>query len=127
MLLTLLSLFWIVLIPFTSQLMGEYASEAQLAVVLYIVNMTMVVVAAILMQRHVLKAGLGKPEYNWDTELSLKSSFFTAGYFIVTMPLSLVMGSWVFVLWFGLRWDPFQLRRNRIYKERKRAESTPAA
>ena len=28
MLLTLLSLFWIVLIPFTSQLMGEYASEA---------------------------------------------------------------------------------------------------
>jgi len=126
MLLTLLSLFWIVLIPFTSQLMGEYASEAPVAIVLYIANMLMVVVAAILMQRHVLTAGLGKPEYNWDTELSLKSSFFTAGYFIVTMPLALVMGSWVFVLWFGLRWDPFQVRRNRIYKERKRAQSAPA-
>ncbi|MGK2931368.1 MAG: TMEM175 family protein [Solirubrobacterales bacterium] len=126
MLLTLFSLFWIVLIPFTSQLMGEYASEAPMATVLYITNMLMVVVAAIFMQRHVLKAGLGKPEYNWDTELSLKSSFFTAGYFIVTMPLALVLGSWVFVLWFGLRWDPFQLRRNRIYKERKEAESPPS-
>ena len=126
MLLTLLSLFWIVLIPFTSQLMGEYATEAPIALVIYISNMLMVVGVMALMQRHVLKAGLGKSEYDWDTELSLKSSIFTGAVFILTMPLALLIGSWVFVLWFGLRWDPYQLRRNAIYRDPERPGSPPA-
>ncbi|MGK2955956.1 MAG: TMEM175 family protein [Solirubrobacterales bacterium] len=126
MLLTLLSLFWIVLIPFTSQLMGEYADQAKVATLIYIINMLMVVVAAALMQRHVLKAGLGKPEYAWDTELSLKSTIFTAAVFVVTMPVAFLVGSWVFLLWFGLRWDPYQRQRSSINKRLKQPDSTPA-
>lgn len=127
MLLTLLSLFWIVLIPFTSQLMGEYASEAPLAILFYIFNMLMVVVASALMQRHVLNAHLGKPEYIWDTELSLKSTVFTGVAFLLTMPLALLLNSWVFLLWFGLRFDPFQRRRDAIYAAKRRPGKTPAA
>ena len=126
MLLTLFSLFWVVLIPFTSQLMGEYASEAKLSVVLYAVNMLLTVIAAGLMQRHVLKAGLGKPEYRWDTELTLRSSIFTGAVFILTIPVAYFFGAITFLLWLGLRWDPYQRKRNEIYEERKRKASVPA-
>jgi uncharacterized membrane protein len=126
MLLTLFSLFWVVLIPFTSQLMGEYASEAKLSVVLYAVNMLLTVIAAALMQRHVLKANLGKPEYRWDTELTLKSSMFTGAVFILTIPVAYVFGAVTFLLWFCLRWDPYQRRRNEAYKSGRRPGSRPA-
>ena len=120
MLLTLFSLFWVVLIPFTSQLMGEYASQAKLAVVIYVVNMLLTVVAAGLMQRHVLKANLGKPEYRWDTELTLRSSVFTGAVFVLTIPVAYLFGPITFLLWFGLRWDPYQRRRNDAYRSGSR-------
>lgn len=126
MMLTLLSLFWIVLIPFTSQVLGEYGSSAPLSVVLYIVNMVMVVLVTALMQRHVLRAGLGKPEYAWDTELSFKSSLFTAAVFAATIPFGYLLGSWVFILWFGLRWDPYQRKRDAMYEgDRRPAAGSP--
>ncbi|MBK8294336.1 MAG: DUF1211 domain-containing protein [Solirubrobacterales bacterium] len=114
MLLTLFSLFWIVLIPFTSQLMGEYGGDAPLSIVFYILNMAAVVIASALMQRHVLKARLGLAEYEEDTELSFRSSLFTACVFILTIPLAFVVGTFVFFLWFGLRWDPYQRRRDAL-------------
>ncbi|MBK5232262.1 MAG: DUF1211 domain-containing protein [Thermoleophilia bacterium] len=126
MLLTLLALFFIVLIPFTSQLLGEYGSEAPLAVVFYILNMLAVVIASALMQRHVLKAGLGKPEYRWDTELSLKSSLFTGAVFILTIPVAYLFGTLTFFLWFGLRFDPYQRKRDEAYKKKPQPDSNPA-
>ncbi len=120
MLLTLFSLFWVVLIPFTSQLMGEYASQAKLSVMLYVANMLLTVIASGLMQRHVLKANLGKPEYRWDTELTLKSSVFTGAVFILTIPIAYLLGPVTFLLWFGLRWDPYQRQRNDAYRSGRR-------
>ena len=115
MLLTLLYLFFIVLIPFTSQMMGEYGSDAPISVVFYIVNMLAVSAVSALMQWHVLKAKLGKPEYSWDTELSVKSSLFTMAVFIVSIPLAFVFGTFTFFLWFVLRFDPYQKKRDATY------------
>jgi len=117
MMLTLLYLAFVVLVPFTSQLMGEYGTDAPLSVAIYIVNLTVVAVASGLMQHHVLKAKLGKSEYAWDTELSMKSTFFTAGVFVATIPLAFLIGPWTPLLWLGLRFDPFQLRRDRVYEK----------
>lgn len=125
MLLTLLSLFFIVLIPFTSQLMGEYADQADLSVVFYILNMSCVVYTTALMQRHVLRAGLGRPEYHRDTELSYRSSLFTGTYFMLTIPLAFVLSSFVFFLWFGLRLDPYQRKRDDAYRTSRRRPERP--
>lgn len=115
MLLTLLYLAFIVLIPFSSQMMGEWANEAPLSVALYTLNLTMVAASSGLMQWHVLKAKLGRSEYSWDTDLTMKSSFFTAGFFLATVPLAFVFGPWTPLLWFLLRFDPFERKRSRIY------------
>ncbi|MGB0120612.1 MAG: TMEM175 family protein [Solirubrobacterales bacterium] len=114
--LTLLYLAFVVLVPFTSQMMGEWGSEAPLSVTLYTINLTLVAGSSGLMQRHVLKAKLGQPKYSWDTDLSMKSSFFTAGFFLATAPLTFVFGPWTPLLWFLLRFDPYERKRNQIYK-----------
>lgn len=119
MVLTLAFLFFIVLIPFTSQMMGEYGGDAPISIVIYILNLVMVSVVSMLMQRHVLNARLGKPEYDWDTELSIKSSVFTAGVMLLTIPLVLILNTWALLLWFLLRFDPWQVRRERIYGQAK--------
>ena len=86
----------------------------------------MVVVASILMQRHVLKAGLGKPEYEWDTELSLKSSIFTAGVLRrddASGPGARTAGSSSSGSASG--GTRTRCKRNRIYKERKQSGLAP--
>jgi len=119
MLLTLLYLFFVVLVPFTSQLMGEYGGDAPLSIVLYILNLVSVALAAALMQRHVLAAKLGKPEYISDTELSVKSTLFTACVMLLTIPLVFVFHTWALLIWFLLRFDPYQVKRDRIYRQPK--------
>ncbi len=106
---------FMVLIPFTSQLMGEYSGEFDIAVFFYVLNMVAMTAMAFLLQSHVLRRGLAKPEYVWDIELTRKSSLFTMAVFAASAPLAFVLGPWTPLLWIGLRWDPFQLRRDRAY------------
>ncbi len=106
---------FMVLIPFTSQLMGEYSGEFDIAVFFYVLNMVAMTAMAFLLQSHVLRRGLAKPEYEWDVELTRKSSLFTMAVFAASAPLAFVLGPWTPLLWISLRWDPFQLRRDRAY------------
>lgn len=116
MLRTLLFLFFVVLIPFSSQLIGEYSDVAPISIVIYIVNLIGVAGASGLMERHVLRAKLGKPEYDWDTELSLMSTLFTVGVFALTIPLAFVLGPWTPLIFLVLKFDPYERRRNKAYK-----------
>ena len=106
---------FMVLIPFTSQLMGEYSGDFDIAVFFYVLNMVAMTAMAFLLQSHVLRRGLAKPEYEWDVELTRKSSLFTMAVFTASAPLAFVLGPWTPLLWISLRWDPFQLRRDRAY------------
>lgn len=117
MLLTLLYLFFVVLIPFSSQLLGEYGDVAPVSVVIYIVNLVCVSLSVALMQRHVIGAGIGKEEYDWDNRLSLKSSWFTTAVFVATVPLVFLIGPWAPAVWVLLRFDPYQRRRDRAYEK----------
>jgi uncharacterized membrane protein len=116
MLLLLLYLGVMVLIPFTSQLMGEYSDLFHVSVLFYALNLTAVAGASFLMMSHVLRRGLAQPDYEWDVELSRKSALFTTAVFAVTVPLAFVFGPWTPLLWFSLRWDPYQRRRDREYE-----------
>jgi len=115
MFLTLPYLGFMVLIPFTSQLMGEYSGDFNVVVLFYVLNMAAMAGMAFFIDSHVLRRGLAKPEYEWDVELTRKSSLFTTLVFIATAPLVFVFGPWTPLLWLGLKWDPFQRRRDRAY------------
>ncbi len=115
MLLTLLYLAFIVLLPYSSQLLGEYGSDIPLTVAFYILNLVAITAASALMSRHISVAKLAHPEYEWEIELNQKSLWFTAGFFLLTIPFAWVIGSWTPVLWLLLRFDPYQRRRDRIY------------
>ncbi|MDQ2700512.1 MAG: TMEM175 family protein [Actinomycetota bacterium] len=119
MLLTLGYLFFVVLLPFTSQLMGEYGSNAPISIAIYIVNLLMISVVSVFMQRHVLREKLGKPEYDWDTELGVKSTACTAVIMLLTIPLAFVFHTWALFFWLLLKFDPWQRERDRIYREKE--------
>jgi len=115
-----------VLIPFTSQLMGEYSDRYPVVVVIYIANMVAITLAGILMSSHVLKAGLATPGYEWDIELTRKSSVFTGCVFVATIPFVFLLGPWTPALWFLLRFDPWGRRRDRADRRRGPGESGQA-
>ncbi len=116
MFLLLLYLGVMVLVPFTSQLMGEYSDEFPVSILFYIINLTAIALAGALMMKHALRRGLTRPEYEWDLELSYRSSLLTALVFAASSPLVFVLGSWTPLVWFVLRWDPYQRRRDRVYE-----------
>lgn len=115
--LTMAYLFWIVLLPFSSQLIGEYGSKVTLSTIFYILNLALIGISMALMIRVILRHRLGDPEYRWDLELSLKSAWFTAGVFLATAPLAFLIGAWTPLLWlFLMRLDPWERKRDAIYK-----------
>ena len=114
---TLIYLAFVVLVPFTSQLMGEYAGTAPTSMSIYILNLVCVALVSAWMQKHVLRAKLGKPEYDWDTELNMKSSLFTAGLMLATAPCALLLGPYTPFLWFFLRFDPYERQREKVYAD----------
>ncbi|MBN8870493.1 MAG: DUF1211 domain-containing protein [Solirubrobacterales bacterium] len=116
--LTMLYLGGIVLLPFSTQLIGEYGTDVTLSAVFYILNLALVALAQALMIRTIITHGLGDPDYGWDLESSFKSSLFMTGVFLATAPIALVIGAWTPVLWLILlRFDPFQRERDSRYKD----------
>lgn len=107
---TLLYLAFIVMMPFSSDLMGQYGDRIPLSVVFYILNLVAINVSLALTFRHVLKAGLAEPGYEWRVALGVKSNWLTAGFFLLTTPFAWLIGAWTPVLWILLRFDPFRRR-----------------
>lgn len=69
------------------------------------------------MMRHVSRHGLARPEYEWDVEISYRSSVFTTAVFALSLPLVFLIGAWTPLSWFVLRFDPYERSRNRRYRE----------
>lgn len=117
---TMLYLFWVVLLPFSSQLIGEYGSKVTLSTVFYILNLALIAISQAMMTRVILTHKLNDPKWNWELESSFKSSLYMAAVFIATAPLGLLLGGWTPLLWLILfRIDPFQRERAKLDKARK--------
>lgn len=109
--LMLFYLAFIVLLPFSSELLGEYG-KWDLAVVIYIVNVVMVNATLMLVFIHAERASLEKPEYHDQMVLGRKSLAFTTFTFPLAIPLALLVGSWALFIWWLLSaLDPFQWGR----------------
>lgn len=107
----LIYLAFIVLIPFSSQLLGENGDQ-NLAVIIYIGNVVLVNASLTLMLIHAERASLEKPEYHEQLVEGRRASAFITLTFPLAVPLTLLVGSWALFIWWPLSaFNPYQTSR----------------
>lgn len=111
--LTIVYLAFIVLMPFSSELLGRYGDTTPLAVVFYILNLVAINLVLALMYRHIRTAGLARPGFDRMLGLGIKSVLFSAALFAATIPFAWLIGGWTPLLWLLLRFDPYRRERRR--------------
>lgn len=102
--LNLLYLGWIVLIPFSSEVLGEYGGKTT-AVVVYAVNLAVVVLLGLLMSVDARRRGMTKIDDRTHRENQIRS-FYIAGIFALSIPLALIAPTLAPWLWLVLFIDP---------------------
>jgi uncharacterized membrane protein len=102
--LNLLYLGWIVLIPFSSELLGEYGGTT-ISVVFYSVNLAVVVLLGQLMGAHVRGRGLVRIDDRTHRENQIRSTYI-AGIFLLSVPLAFLAPEVAPYLWLVLFVDP---------------------
>lgn len=102
--LNLVYLGWIVLIPFSSEVLGEYGGKTT-AVVLYSVNLAVVVLLGLLMNVDARRRGLTKIDDRTHRENQIRGAYI-AGIFLLSIPVALVAPNLAPWLWLVLFVDP---------------------
>jgi uncharacterized membrane protein len=102
--LNMLYLGWIVLIPFSSQLLGDYGGQTP-SVIVYAVNLAVVVLLGLLMGHRARRAGLTSGDAEDDRESKLRAGFIAA-VFLLSIPVAVVAPEYAPLLWLALFFDP---------------------
>jgi uncharacterized membrane protein len=102
--LNLFYLGWIVLIPFSSQVLGDYGGETP-SVVVYSVNLSAVVLVGLWMSVDARRRGLTTTDDETHREGRVRSSYI-AGIFLLSIPLGFVAPRAAPYLWLLLFLDP---------------------
>ncbi|HEX5990602.1 MAG TPA: TMEM175 family protein [Solirubrobacterales bacterium] len=102
--LNLVYLGWIVLIPFSSEVLGEYGGKTT-AVVLYSVNLAVVVLLGLAMSADARRRGLTKIDDRTHRENQIRATYI-AGIFLLSIPIALVAPKLAPWLWLVLFVDP---------------------
>jgi uncharacterized membrane protein len=106
--LNLFYLAWVVLIPFSSQVLGDHGGDEP-AVILYAVNLVGVVLSGMLLFGDARRAGLTRtsPE---DARESQRNALVVASVFLVSIPIAFYDANLATFLWLGLFLVPTGLR-----------------
>jgi uncharacterized membrane protein len=102
--LNMLYLGWIVLIPFSSEVLGEYGGTTT-AVVVYSVNLALVVGLGQLMSAHARRRGLTETGDRVHREAQIRSTYI-AGIFLLSIPVAFFSPGLATFLWLVLFLDP---------------------
>jgi TMEM175 potassium channel family protein len=95
---------WIVLIPFSSEVLGEHGGQTA-AVVLYAANLTGVVLIGMWMAADARRAGLTSIEPAAHVEQRYRS-LYIAAIFLASIPVAVVAPSIAPYMWLALFFDP---------------------
>lgn len=95
---------WIVLIPFSSEVLGDHGNDTD-AVVLYATNLAAVTIVGWVMVNDAQRAGLAPMEPVRARETSFRA-FFIALVFLVSIPVAFVAPGIAPLLWLVLFFDP---------------------
>jgi TMEM175 potassium channel family protein len=99
---------WIVLIPFSSKVLGDYGDQTD-AVVLYAVNLASVTLTGLLMSADARRADLAKGDPAEERAGNRRAAF-AAGIFLASIPVAFLSPQAATYTWIGLLLLP-QLRR----------------
>lgn len=113
--LNLLYLATIVLIPFSSEVLGEYGGETP-SVVLYSVNLAAVVLVGLWMSVDARRRGLTSIDDETHRESRIRGTYI-AGVFMLSIPLAFVVPRAAGYLWFLLFLDPSKRLTKRATSE----------
>jgi uncharacterized membrane protein len=102
--LNMLYLGWIVLIPFSSEVLGEYNGKTS-GVALYSVNLAVVVIVGLLMNVYARRRGLTEVDDRTHKESQLRATYI-AGIFLLSVPLAFFAPNFAPYLWLALFLDP---------------------
>jgi uncharacterized membrane protein len=102
--LNLLYLGWIVMIPFSSELLGEYSGKT-ISVVFYSVNLAIVVLLGQLMAAGARRRGLMRVDDRTHRENQIRSTYI-AGIFLLSVPVAFLAPEVAPYLWLVLFVDP---------------------
>jgi uncharacterized membrane protein len=102
--LNLFYLAWIVLIPFTSEVLGEYGGETA-AVILYAANLTGVVLVGMWMGADARRGGLTSMDAAAHREQRYRS-IYIASVFLASIPVAFIAPSVAPLMWLTLFFDP---------------------
>jgi uncharacterized membrane protein len=113
--LNMLYLGWIVLIPFSSQLLGDYGGQTP-SVIVYATNLAVVVLLGLLMSSRARRAGLTSGDMEDDREAKLRAGFIAA-VFLLSIPVAVVAPNYAPLMWLVLFFDPTErLLRTSVLK-----------
>jgi uncharacterized membrane protein len=102
--LNLLYLGWIVLIPFSSEVLGEYGGET-VGVVVYSVNLAVVVLIGLLMGADARRRDLTATDDRTHRQAQIRSAYIAA-VFMLSIPLAFLAPGFAPYLWLVLFVDP---------------------
>jgi uncharacterized membrane protein len=102
--LNMLYLGWIVLIPFSSSLIGDYGGVT-ISVVIYAVNLSAVILVGLWMTADARRAGLTKVDAVAARESVVRSSYI-ASVFLLSIPVAIVAPTVAQLMWIVLFFDP---------------------
>jgi uncharacterized membrane protein len=102
--LNMLYLGWIVLIPFSSEVLGEHGGQSA-AVILYAANLTGVVLIGMLMSADARRAGLTSIDLAAHGEQRWRS-IYIASVFLLSIPVAVVAPNIAPYMWLALFFDP---------------------
>lgn len=95
---------WIVLIPFSSEVLGEYGGTTA-GVVTYSLNLAGVVILGWVMAADARRAGLTTTDEAGEREASLRAAYIS-GVFLLSIPIAFVEPRVAPYLWLALFFDP---------------------
>jgi TMEM175 potassium channel family protein len=109
--LNLFYLAWIVLLPFSSQVLGDHGG-AEAAVILYAINLIGVILSGLLMFADARRAGLTRtsPE---EARAGTRSALVVASVFLVSIPVAVLSPHLAPYCWLALFFGPFLARIGR--------------
>ena len=95
----------IVLIPYSSQIMGEFGDHSP-SIVLYASNLALVTLVGSAMSAYALRAGLTIPGREDEIWANRNGGFYAAGVFLASIPVALVVPQLGAFVWLALIFDP---------------------
>jgi len=95
---------WIVLLPFSSKVLGDHGGETA-TVVLYAVNLSGIVLVGLWMEADARRAGLAAITPDEHREQQVRAGYIAA-VFLISIPLAFVTPDLAPLLWLALFFDP---------------------